>query len=329
MSALARAARVTALLSVLGRSAWASEWNPDGTQYFQRANELLQTESPDYEGAYQNFKLAYDQSRDWRVLSGLGRCAEALERDGEAIQAYEEYLARGAGTISPEEEGAVERALQSLRANLARIIVTSPIADLTLVDSRVGSSAPPQLHRLENGRIELEVRAGTHLVTAMSAGDRLEWQVALAPGIAAQRHFEFKRTPRRAPTDARAPASRTESSTLRTVSFVAAGVGSAALVGGAVTGLLVLAYEDDARALCRNGPRGGTECPESARKDFDSTRSLATTTNVLLIGGGVLAATGIAALLLSSGELRAGTRGFRVSPSVGVGSTALSVSGTF
>lgn len=330
MRALARAARVLVVTFLLAPRVSASEWTPDAQRYFQRGVTLLEAESPDYEEAYRNFNLAYERSRDWRVLWSLGQCAEALERDGEAIQAYEEYLARGADALSPEDRGAVERALRALRANVARVIITSAIPDLTLVDSRVGSAAPPQVHRLEGGRIDLGVRAGTHLITATSAGDQLEWHVALAPGVLAQHHFEFVESDRRGSASAQGDVTPLpESSTLRTLAFAAAGVGSAALVGGVVTGLLVLAYEDDARSLCRDGVRGGTECPESARDDFQSARSLATATNALLILGGVLAATGVGTLLLSSDSGRSTASWLRIEPSVGVRSTTLGVSGAF
>lgn len=329
MIALGRAVRFVALLSLLSRAAWGNDLGPEARQHVEQATRLLQAEPPDYERAYQYYELAYEQGRDWRILLGLGRCAEALERDGEAIQAYEEFLARGAGTIAPDQQRAVERLLANLRAHLGRIIITSQIPELTLVVSRVGSTAPPQLHRLEKGRLEIEVRAGTHLVTAMSAGDRVEWQVALAPGIVAQQHFQFDRGPRLDSEDWQTPAQRTRGSPLRTLSLTAAGVGSAALVGGAVTGLLVLAKNSNARGLCRSLPDGGTECPESARADFDSTRSLATVTNWLLIGGGLLAAAGVGAFLVTEHNAQLESQALQVSPSVSLGSASLGVSGRF
>lgn len=298
--------------------------------YYHQGLALLEADTPDYEEAYRALKRAYEQSRDWRVLASLAHTAEALERDGEAIQAYAEYLARGGDAIEPDERSAAERALRVLQSNAGRITVTSSVPDLTVVASRVGSEAPPQVYRLEGGRIELELRSGTHLLTATAGGDRLEWQVALTPGSAVEHRFEFSgsRTLSAGSLDSEATAPG-GASPLRVASIAAASVGSAALVAGAVTGLLVLAREDDARALCRKGQRGGTECPERARDDFEAARNYATTTNVLLIGGGLLAALGVGTFVFSGASGSDQRRALRVAPRVSSREATVSVAGAF
>jgi hypothetical protein len=69
--------------------------------------------------------------------------------------------------------------------------------------------------------------------------------------------------------------------------------GGAMLLAGIGTGFAERAREEDARSSCRRGSGAQPECPERTRADFDAARSLATATNVLLIGGGILSLSGI------------------------------------
>lgn len=297
---------------------------------FRRGSAELEAEAPDYERAYRTLKLAYERGRDYRVLASLAHAAEGLERDGEAIQAYAEYLAQGGDAVAPEERAQLERALHALQSNVARVTLASSVSDVMLIDSRVGSEAPPQIYHLVQGRLELELRPGTHLLTAVNGADRREWQMTLFPGDRAEHRFEFSSKQRATITPTRQERAVSSSSlaTLRTAAIGAAGIGSAALVAGAVTGLLVLAKEEDARSQCRKGPLG-TVCPESSRGDFDSAKRYATATNILLAAGGATAVAGIGALLFAS------TRGNRakaqlvVQPELSARSTGLSVSGSF
>lgn len=333
---MSRAARLAAPLALLVSVSplRAQELPADARAHFDRGQELLSASAPNYEAACRELRLADELSDSWQVLGPLGRCNEALERDGEAIRAYSEYLAQGGGSIAAAERAAVEAALLGLRMNVAEVLLTASRPGLLVVDSRLGSSAPPQTYRLESGRLELAVRAGTHVITAGSGDATLEWEVTLVPGQSLEHHFEF---PTSSPGAAPAAVMRREdtsasstASTLRTTGLVVAGVGSAALVAGAVTGLLVLAREHDARARCREIPGGRSECPVSARDDFESAQSLATLTNVLLVSGGVLAATGVGALVLESARGPTAQVALSIDPGLGAPArTALLVSGAF
>src|SRR5262245_13737348 len=69
--------------------------------YFKNGVELIQGQPPNYQDAYYQFKLAWEKSKSWKVLSNWGLCALKLERDGEAIWAYTEYLKQK--DIDPDE----------------------------------------------------------------------------------------------------------------------------------------------------------------------------------------------------------------------------------
>ncbi len=269
--------------------------------YFKNGVELIQDQPPNYQDAYYQFRLAYEKSKSWKVLGNLGLCSFKLERDGEAIQFYTDYLKGGGNDIDPDERSALQRDLLVLNGNSAGITLSSAATDIDVTDSRAGSSAPPQSYRLEGGKLALRLRAGTHTLTATHAGKTLRWEIALSPGRNETHDFDFSEpataalAPAAAPPVAAAPTPITSApeaaptgAPIRTAGFVTAGVGVAAVVGGVVVGLMAKGKETDAKNMCR-----GVICPTAAESKFDSASSLATVSNILIIGGGVLTAGGV------------------------------------
>lgn len=316
--------------------------------YFKNGVELIQEQPPNYQDAYYQFKLAYEKSKSWKVLGNLGLCSFKLERDGDAIQYYSDYLKGGGNDIDPEERSALERDLLVLNGNSASLTLSSGAPDIDITDSRAGSSAPPQSYRLEGAKLALRLRAGTHSLTASHAGKTERWEVTLSPGRTESHHFAFEAQGAATPVASstapvaliaapaplatatpitQAPVPTASASPIRTVGFVATGVGVAALAGGVVTGLMVKGKESDAKSLCRD-----LVCPQSAASKFDSAQSLSTVTNVLLIGGGTLTAAGIG-MIVFGGPKREAPKSARVNlrllPTVGPSSAAFWAVGSF
>jgi hypothetical protein len=316
--------------------------------YFRNGVELIQASPPNYQDAYYQFKLAYEKSGSWKVLGNLGLCALKLERDGEALEHYTNYLKSGGNDIDPEERKALERDSLLISGNSAVVNLTAATPDADLIDARAGSSVPPQSYKFAGTNLTLRLRAGTHTLTATSSdGKQEKWEVVLSPGRTVEHRFEFAAasaaapavTPAPGPTDAVQPMptpgpSMSEEpkkgSPLRLVGFVAAGVGGAALVGGVVTGLMAKSKDKKATDACTNNV-----CPTSAEGDFDSAKSLATVTNVLFIGGGVLAAAGVGLIIVggkTSGEnpkTAASAPRLRLTPLAGADGAGLFATGSF
>ncbi|HEX2878301.1 MAG TPA: hypothetical protein VHO25_02070 [Polyangiaceae bacterium] len=326
------------ILSLLLALLWTS---PAGAQqaiseeaklYFRNGVELLEQNPPNYQDAYHQFKRAYESSQSWKVLGNLGLCSLKLERDGEALDHYQKYLEQGGSEVDPEERSAIERDLLLVKGNLVQVDFSSDLPEVQLTDSRQGTSAPPQLYTV-NGPTSLGLRAGTHTLIARAQGKELRWEVVLAPGQTVSHEFKFAEpvaVPAAAPASqavAAPPAAESSSSgsTLRTVGFVSAGVGGAALIGGVVTALMKKKNEDDARKQCI-----GDVCAETAQDKFDKAEKFATMTNILLIGGGVLAATGVT-LIVVGGSQSEGPSSARLSlsPAMGWGEGGLVAQGAF
>lgn len=278
--------------------------SPEARAYFRNGVELLQSEPPNYQDAYYQFKLAFEKSQSWKVLGNLGLCAVKLERDGEALAAYQEYVRRGGKEINKDEREAIERDILLIKGNGVTLELTSKAGDLKIQDSRRGSAAAPQTHEMTDGKKTLFVRAGSHRLTATATDGRsLTWEATLEPGRTVSHDFDFD-----APVAAETPAAQSEpsrrvdpvtpepppsrgGSALITVGFVGAGLGVATMGGALATGLMAQSKEDSAKAKCDTVAK---HCDDpSVATEFEDASSLAKTSTILWIGGGALAAVGV------------------------------------
>lgn len=338
-------ALVAVLLLVAGPARAADDKiSEEAKGYFRNGVELIQGSPPNYQDAYYQFKLAYEKSGSWKVLGNLGLCALKLERDGEALDHYTNYLKQGGSDIDPEERKALERDSLLISGNSAVVNISSVSPDADIIDQRGGSSVPPQAYKLTGGALTLRLRAGTHAITASTAdGKQEKWEILLSPGKTVDHRFEFAAAPAAVPVAAAATPAGTpppaepaaepkKGSPLRTVGYVTAGVGVAALIGGVITGVMANSAEDDALGKCN----AQNVCQTSAEDDFDSAESMAMITNVLLIGGGVLAATGVTLIIVGGGKssekaasLSPPPARLQLTPMVTAGGGGLFASGSF
>lgn len=258
-------------------------------------NYLQDPEGERVEEAYVAFKRAYEISKSPNILGNLGYSAMRLERDGEAIDAYTRYLSN-ATEIKPEEREQIERDLQTLSASAVRLAITADVREATIVDTRepVRGAAVTNRYPLREGKAEIVVRAGHHVVSLQTDGiDRGRWQFDALGGTAQTKKFQIKAASGAdaGPTNAAGSAP--------VMPWVLLGVGGAALAGGAVTGVLTLRGVNDLERRCPDD-----RCPAGSDYDYEakksSTKTLATTTDALLIGGGVLAVVGAGWLFFGS-----------------------------
>lgn len=273
--------------------------------YFRNGVELLQSDPPNYQDAYYQFKLAFETSRSWKVLGNLGLCAVKLERDGEALAYYDEYLRRGGKQLNKEEREAIERDMLLIRGNGATLELTSKVSSLKIQDTRAGSTSPAQSHEMTDGKKTLFVRAGSHRLTARTVDGRsLSWDVDVEPGTTLSHEFDFdapvapppqaQRTAEDKPSPPPSepepePARAGHNTTLATVGVVVGGAGILALGGGVVTGLMAKSKEQSAQDRCD----ANRECDPSSKPLFSDATSLAKTSTVLFIAGGSLTAIGV------------------------------------
>ncbi|MBL9110833.1 MAG: hypothetical protein JNM74_16230 [Myxococcales bacterium] len=279
--------------------------------HFKAGVSLLQDpEGERVEEAYREFKAAYAISKSPKILGNMGFCAMRLERDGEAIEAYSQYL-REVPDIDADERAQITRDVSTLSVGVVRVTikVTAPAGSKVLVSDvrtpvkgeKITNAYPFEIAPGQTSvSVSLGVRSGHHVMTVRSPGFVDEtWELDALAGSKESREVTLKAPPKDAPpppvvTRPEAPPAEPSRSI---APWVVAGVGGAMMAVGAVTGVVALGKESDIANACPNDV-----CP--AAFDLAGARSSAKTfigvTDVLLIGGGVVLAGGITWALLSS-----------------------------
>jgi hypothetical protein len=259
-------------------------------------------DGPRYEEAYREFKAAYAESPSWKILGNLGTCAFYLERDGEAIEAYEKFLAKGGDSISEEQRKQVEKDLATLKTSVVRLELTVEPAGATITDRRIPAKGTAVVNTYSAGSesLELGIHPGHHRMTVTAPGHKSAvWQFEAKPGAQLSRGFRLKRETKapapagKAPTQLVVPSGEPQQRQMTYVYVALAGTG-ALLAGSAVTGALALSKESDYDAA--NGV--DRTKAESLRKE---TQQLDIIADVLL-GASVLGAAGTAYLYFSRDE---------------------------
>jgi hypothetical protein len=175
---------LSALLLVMGAGSATAQAAPKGAaptvQITEKARELFRTgvtllQDPDgarYEEAYEQFKAAYAESPSWKILGNLGVTAMKLERDGEAIQAFQGYLEQGGKELSRDERAQFQSDLDTLSATTATVTISGLPAGTRVTDVRSankGDDVKNYYDVPEGGSLVLRVRPGVHRFTAQWA----------------------------------------------------------------------------------------------------------------------------------------------------------------
>jgi hypothetical protein len=180
---LATSLSAVLLLTAVGSTtAHAAPHEPAQTvQITEKARELFRTgvtllqdpDGPRYEEAYQQFKAAYAESPSWKILGNLGVTAMKLERDGEAIQAFQGYLEQGGKELSKAERAQFKSDLDTLSATAATVTIHGLPAGTRVTDVRAPNQGSDIKNYYEVATAEplvLRVRPGAHRFTAQWGG---------------------------------------------------------------------------------------------------------------------------------------------------------------
>ncbi len=256
-------------------------------------NLLTDPDGPRYEEAYRAFKAAYAMSPSYKILGNLGLCAMKLERDDEAIAAYEKYVAEGKDLTRVEVQQ-ITSDLATLKSSVAHVTVESDPVGAEIIDVRV----PVRGERVLNsyGTVQqatkLGLHEGTHQVTARLDGyPDQTWDVEVAGGQDLPPH-KFVFTKEALPTSNMfAPSAPTVVISRPVPARVWVGVVATGALGIAagVTGVLAIAKRSD----FDNVNDGTNTGKAQSIKDSGQTLNLV---NTICLGGAVVAAGVTAAL---------------------------------
>jgi hypothetical protein len=263
--------------------------NEDARKHFKAGVSLLQ--DPDgarYEDAYREFQAAYAASLSPKILGNIGYCALKLERDGDALGAYTRYL-QEVPDVDPALTAQITRDVATLRTGLVRVTLTVDSPDAMVVDKRLHMRGEliTNLYGPVRGDIEIGLRAGHHVIEMKVAGETMSpWEFDANPGAILSHSFVSK------PTE---PPRRSSS---RVLPWIVTGIGGAALATGGIVGAITLGKVYTIANNCPNN-----QCPSTyaLRPAQENVRRLVPITDAFLVGGGVVAATGLWLLLMAGG----------------------------
>ena len=276
----------------------------DAREHFKAGVRHLQ--DPDgarYEDAYREFRAAFAATPNPKILGNIGFCAMKLERDGEAITAYTKYLAEVAD-IDPDERDQITKDLQTMNSGLVHLTVevAASAGAVTVTDTRTPVTGTPVVNTYGpfTGKVSIGVRPGRHVLRVRSAGgdESKTWELDAAPGAKTDHTFTIVKEEASTKTFVTRGADP-EPPRAHTVPWLVTGLGGAMLVSGAVTGIVVLSKVSQLQSRCPNDT-----CPAGSglESDRDSIKRLTRATDILLVGGAVLASTGVVWLLIDGGR---------------------------
>ncbi len=332
MRPLNRLGRISGLVTVLSltlATLLPSVAHADGEisdkarQHFRAGVSFLQ--DPDgarYEEAYREFKAAYAASPSWKILGNLGLSAMKLERDGEAVDAFEKYLAEGGEQLDPTERAQVERDLATVRTGLVTLTILTVPARASLVDQRVPNRGDTVLNKYDAGEgpTVLRVRSGLHRITARLAGyEEQTWEVDAAAGSSASHTFELRKVVL-APANSSGSAAPAERPTPTSVYVGMAATGALA-AGAVVTGVLALGKNKDFESANEQGAANAGDLR-------DQTQTLNLVTDVL-IGGAVVGAAVTSYLYFTRPVVTPQETALRWSPTAGPHGAGMTLWGRF
>lgn len=295
--------------------------------HFRAGVNLLQ--DPDgarYEEAYQQFKAAYAESPSWKILSNLGLAAMKLEKDGEAIDAFQKYLDEGGADVAEAEREQTQRDLDTLKASVVTITINAQPSGVRIVDERVSNQSGSVINQYvvpENGEIVLRVRPGNHKFTARLAGyEDDKWEVAASAASSHEHSFELQKPAPQAGASG-VDSGPKDGGTHRPVPvsvWVGVGITGALTAGAVTTGII---------ALNRNGEYDDSNTERDP--EADDLRKGVKTMNLVadILIGGAVAAGAVTTVLYVMRPSVPKTSGLHFDPIIGPNLAALSVSGKF
>ena len=266
----------------------------EAQRHFELGLTLMQ--SGHWDGALVEFNLSLALFRTRSALFNRAMCLKQLNRPVEALATLREWRDEFAGVAREEERRAVDEAEADVRQYLGELLVVVNLSGATVtIDGELAGRTP-----IED---PIPVAVGHHDVEATREGYEPA-RVTVAVGSRESASVGLTLTPvaaeRQPEVASGSAAAGGEDGGLPSAWFWAtAGTAVALGLGGAVTGALVLAAEDDyatARDACAAGDRQACADGPGIVDDYDDYQLA---TNVLLFSAGAFAATALVLGLLT------------------------------
>lgn len=292
-----------------------------------------------YEDAYRAFKAAYAESPSPDIAVNVGYCAFFLERDQEALEMYELFLAHATERDLPKKKRAqMEKDVQSLRTGLVRVQITVKSGAAVLVDERLPAKGDKIVNRypIEHGQLSVGIHPGTHKFTLSADGfEPQSWEFDAPPGSSQSHEFVLSQLggekPAASPAQKTGPnpndvPASTQTKKTHTMVYVGAIAAGAFAVGAVGMGLVANAKNNDFEQA-NDGTR-----PDEARSLRSEMRTFSIVTDVCI--GAAAVSTGVALYFLFTGASTppatpAAQNGWKLMPYADTSRAGVAVTGKF
>jgi hypothetical protein len=314
----------------------------EARKHFTAGVELLEHEDgPKYGDAYKAFRKAYDASPSPKILSNLGLCAMAIERDGEAIESYERYLEE-VGDVDARERAKISADLMTLKMRSAKVVINVDPEKVTVTDTRTTDEGSEivNTYEVDSGELRIDVHAGDHHFEVNASGYESEgFDALVGRGEKFQKNVELDKpggaaapAPKPSPTptptpspDPDADGSDASGGGLSTASIAMLAVTGVLVVGAVVVGALALNAHADYDSFEDGGRRTEAE-------DVRATGEIMNITTDVLIGAAGAAAivTGVLIILDLTGDDEGATESaLQLTPLVSPEHAGMAITGQF
>ena len=225
----------------------------EAQQRFNRAVQLYEDE--DYEASLVEFRKAYELVPNYKLLYQIGQVSFRLKDYAGAYQAFERYLADGAGDITPERRRQVQEEANTARERTGRLVVTANVSGAVVTVDDVDKGKIP----LSNS---LLVSVGKRKVTVSAEGRP---EVTQTVTVVGQETYKLKFDIPEAKKESE-PATTTKESPPLMTAWSWAGIGTTVAfgVGATIFGVASLGAESDLKDMTYSGK------PDSKIKDQQS-----------------------------------------------------------
>ena len=250
-----------------------------------------------FKAASEEFRKAYALKPSWKIYYNIGQSEAAAKRYGLALDAFESYLTQGGDDVLDERRDEVLKELDRLRKIVGSLeIIVENGADIYIDGIKRGTT--PLL-----GKLSVSA-AVPHTVYAIIDGRKTPVRKFKVRGKDTHQINlkEEEASPPQSDRDGTL-SSREEiepennenpfSTAMIISGSTLIGMGVAALIGGAVTGVKTRRLDDEINEACPESP-----CPSTLNNKIKRLDTLQRTTNILLISGGAVAAAGVIMFVL-------------------------------
>jgi hypothetical protein len=301
-------------LCLLGALAWASAsfagvpvdqatpaQREEAEKHFKAAAKDF--EARKYEPALAEYRASFAVVESPNSQLMIARCLKELKRFDEAYREYEASIALS--ETAAQKDKKYTEAAKAARDELSAVRSQIALVSVTLKGAPSGSQITVNDRAVSQDDLQkpLVFAPGTVKISATTpAGERAEQVIEVAPGGEARVELDLTAAtpaaPAPAPPVAYEPeATADDGSGLRTMAYIAGGVGAAGIITFTVFGILNNSTFSDLEESCPNN-----QCPDGREDDIDTGRNYQLFANIGLAVGVVGLGVGAGLYFLSSGQ---------------------------